>query len=68
MNRNAKIAQVEDHPELVRDLDSKALINIDNESLMAYKKRKENSQKMENRLDDLEYKLDTLIDLIKERL
>ncbi len=63
-----KLMQVEDHPHLVKDMDSKALLNTDMAGLSAYKKRKMATQELEQRMDAVEGKLDILIELIKEKL
>ena len=63
-----RLAQVADNPQLVRDLDSKALLNTDMEGLSAYKKRRMASHSTEIRLSSLETKMDQLIELIKEKL
>lgn len=65
-------AKVKDHENLIRDLHSKAILNVDNQSLVEHRKKKEmmkkvinNSQKIdkiENELSDIKKLLSILID------
>lgn len=65
-------AKVEEHEDLIRDMHSKAILNIDNQALVEHRKKKEmmkkvinNSQKIdkiENELSEIKKMLSILID------
>lgn len=65
-------AKVKEHRNLIRDLHSKAILNIDNQALMEHRNKKkimkkviDNSQKiekMENDLSEIKQMLSILID------
>jgi hypothetical protein len=67
-----KYAKVEEHDDLIRDMHSKAILNIDNQALMEHRKKKEmmkkvlnNSQKIENienQISEIKQMLSILID------
>ena len=66
--------KVKDHNTLLRDMRSKASINCDNSSLQKAKilrerqKEKENQiNKLSERMDSFEQKLELLIDLLKNK-
>lgn len=65
IERNTGFIYVEDDERLLRDRHSKALINQDKEGLDAYRKQREMRRKsdtLENRVEDIERKLDMMID------
>lgn len=43
-----KIAKVQDHPDLVRDLESKAVLNTNYAALLEYKKKKQMVEDMDS--------------------
>lgn len=65
-------AKVEEHENLIRDMHSKAILNVDNQALLEHRKKKEmmkkvinNSQKIdkiENELSEIKKMLSILID------
>ncbi len=65
-------AKVKDHKGLVRDLGSKAILNVDNEALIEHRNRKnvmkrmvdnsEKIEKLENDVNDIKQMLKILID------
>lgn len=69
-----RFSKVENHPDLVRDHQSGAVLSTDNKALQAYKSSKRKMQSIDriedetNQLKDkveaIEQKLDRLIDLI----
>ena len=68
-------AKVEEHKELIRDMHSKAILNIDNQALLEHRKRKDmmrkvinNSSKidrLENDVSEIKQMLSILIEKIK---
>ena len=48
-----KYAQVKENPELVRDMDSKAVLNTNVSALQAYKKKREKQQEIQSAVDDI---------------
>ena len=50
---NMKYAQVKDNPELIRDMDSKAVLNTNVSALQAYKKKREKQQEIQSAVDDI---------------
>jgi hypothetical protein len=48
-----KYAQVKDNPELIRDMDSKAVLNTNVSALQAYKKKREKQQEIQSAVDDI---------------
>ena len=48
-----KYAKVKENPELVRDMDSKAVLNTNLTALQAYKKKREKQQEIESAIDDI---------------
>jgi hypothetical protein len=48
-----KYAKVKDNPELVRDMDSKAVLNTNVSALQAYKKKREKQQEIQSAVDDI---------------
>lgn len=64
-----KYIKVLDHKELVRDVDSKAIINIDNESMNRYKKEKMFRLKLNNiveEYDELKKDVEEIKSLLKK--
>ncbi len=58
-----KHIQIEEHPDLVRDLDSKAIKIVDNEGLLQYKRKKSSLKQiksMEDRINTIEDKFTEL--------
>jgi len=65
---------VKDRPGLVKDINSGAILNVDNRSLEAYKKRKQHAAQIESVVKDnerikhqmksIEDKLDKLLQLV----
>jgi hypothetical protein len=45
--------KVQDHPELIRDAGSGAVVNVDNRSLDAYKKQKRERNMVANAFQDI---------------
>jgi hypothetical protein len=48
-----KYAQVKENPELIRDMDSKAVLNTNVAALQAYKKKREKQQEIQSAVDDI---------------
>lgn len=48
-----KYAKVKDNPELVRDMESKAVLNTNISAMQAYKKKREKQQEMRAAVDDI---------------
>jgi hypothetical protein len=48
-----KYAKVKENPELVRDMDSKAVLNTNVSALQAYKKKREKQQEVNAAIDDI---------------
>jgi hypothetical protein len=64
-------ARVEGHSNLVRDLNSNAIINTDNTELIQYNKMKQNRENQSKRISNIESELSELkssIDEIKQLL
>lgn len=63
--------KVQEHSDLVRDMASNAILNINNDALNAYKKRKSHLSKV-NVLEDkvilLENKMDEILTLLKQTI
>ncbi len=66
--------QVEDQKDLVRDPNSKAILNTNIQSLSAYKKRKQTYAKiekidqLENKVKNIENKIDEVLTTLKKLL
>lgn len=59
-----KFVKVEQEPDLVRDMDSGAILNSNTDALAAYKNRKRQSNRIntfEDRLNNVENKLDLIL-------
>jgi hypothetical protein len=48
-----KYAKVKENPELIRDMDSKAVLNTNSTALQAYKKKREKQQEMQSAVEDI---------------
>lgn len=62
-----KIAKT-DHPSYGRDLENKALVNTDTSGLNAYKLRKRALRQTDNRINNLEAKVDQMNATLSEIL
>ena len=60
---SSNYVKVEEHPDLVRDNDSNAILNTNNEALLAYKKRKKHFNKIQNMDDRMNYLFERLINI-----
>lgn len=63
--------QVQEHPHLVRDTESNAILNVDNRALTAYKKRKQHMSKIEqieHQVLGLENKMDQILTLLQRTI
>lgn len=60
--------QVKDHEDLVKDMQTKAVLNTDLASLQAYKQRRENLRKKERELETLKDQVSELTDLVQKLL
>lgn len=60
--------QVKDHEGLVKDMQTKAVLNNDLASLQAYKQRRENLRKKERELETLKDQVSELTDLVQKLL
>lgn len=63
---NHQYAKVENHPNLVRDLKTNAIINTDKKSLSTYNKIKQNKNDEKARIDNLEKELSEIKSSILE--
>jgi len=48
-----KYAKVKENPELIRDMDSKAVLNTNLTALQSYKKKREKQQEIQSAVDDI---------------
>ena len=48
-----KYAKVKENPELIRDMNSKAVLNTNLTALQAYKKKREKQQEIQSAVDDI---------------
>lgn len=55
-----KLYKVENHPDLVKDMDSKAVLNTNYAALMEYKKKQRMSDEIDNIKKDVSEIKDTL--------
>ena len=55
--------KVEEHPDLVRDTQTNAILNTNNDSLSAYKKRKQHFVKISNMDDRMKHMDERLINI-----
>ena len=63
MNMETNYVKVEEHPDLVRDTNTNAILSTDNNALLAYKKRKNHFNKVKNMDDKMKYMDDRLINI-----
>lgn len=52
--------KIENEPDLVRDMESGAILNVNRQSLQAYKQRKENQKLLVDTVDTLEKRINNL--------
>jgi hypothetical protein len=57
---NMKLAKVQDHPHLVKDLDSKAILNTNYAALLEYRKRKQIEEEVSSLKTDIQDMKETL--------
>jgi hypothetical protein len=65
------LVKVKEHNDLVRDMSTNAILNVNNGALDAYKKRKANLNKvdrLEEKVLSLESKMDQILDLLKQTI
>ena len=48
-----KYAKVKENPELIRDMQSKAVLNTNRSALESYKKKREKQQELKTAIDDI---------------
>jgi len=48
-----KYAKVKENPELIRDMDSKAILNTNLTAMQAYKKKREKQHEIQSAVDDI---------------
>ncbi len=68
MNKNPNYIQVEGEPDLVRDKNSQAILNVNSEKLQAFKKRREQERKVRNvveEFDSLKLEMKEIKELLK---
>jgi hypothetical protein len=69
MITDMKIAKVKDHPHLVKDLDSKAVLNTNYAALVEYRKKKqmeEEVQSLKADVQDMKSTLNTILSLLNK--
>tara|TARA_Y100000004_G_scaffold68497_2_gene76864 strand:- start:4931 stop:5158 length:228 start_codon:yes stop_codon:yes gene_type:complete len=59
-----KYFKVKDNPNLLREKDSKAIINTDNDSYNAYMNRKKHQSKKDRKIEKLEQEVQDLKNMI----
>jgi hypothetical protein len=60
MIRDMNIVKVKDHPHLVKDLDSKAVLNTNYAALLEYKRKKQMEEEVKSLRTDVSDMKDTL--------
>ena len=60
--------KVENEASLVRDMQNNALLNIDNDGLQAYRKRKNANLQLKSDVDELKEEMKTIKNLLLEML
>ena len=55
-----KFEEVVGHPDLVRDPETRAILNVNHEKIEAYRKRKEERKRLKAERQDVEDRLSTL--------
>ena len=69
MITDMKISKVKDHPHLVKDLDSKAVLNTNYAALVEYRKKKqmeEEVQSLKADVQDMKSTLNTILSLLNK--
>ena len=57
---HSKLVRIQDHPDLVKDMESKAVLNTNYAALLEYKK----TQQMKSEIDDLKTDVSEIKDLL----
>jgi len=60
--------KVENEASLVRDMQNNALLNVDNDGLQSYKKRKNANLQLKSDVDELKEEMKTIKNLLLEML
>ena len=60
MMNTMKLAKVKDHPHLVKDMDSKAILNTNYAALVEYRKRKQMEEEVQSLRSDVSEMKDSL--------
>lgn len=63
-----KYLKVENEPNYVRESNSKGILNIDNQALIAYKKRKRAAVNLQNDVDSLKQEMQEIKSLLVKLL
>jgi hypothetical protein len=63
-----KYLKVENEPNYVRESNSKGILNIDNQALLAYKKRKKATLTLQNDVDSLKQEMQEIKSLLVKLL
>lgn len=61
-----EFAKVKEHPDLVRDLKSQAVLNVDNKSLNLYKKGREKRLMQQQKFEGIQEEIDSIKNDITE--
>ena len=56
--------KVENYPHLARDTSSSGIVNIDNKALVAYKRRKQSMNELQNDVSDLKSEMTEIKQLL----
>jgi HAMP domain-containing protein len=57
---NTKLAKVKDHPHLVKDMESKAILNTNYAALLEYRKKKQMEEEVQSLKGDVQEMKDSL--------
>jgi len=60
MMNNTKLAKVKDHPHLVKDMESKAILNTNYAALLEYRKKKQMEEEVQSLKGDVQEMKDSL--------
>ena len=66
---DSRFYKVKDHPDLVKDMDNKAVLNTNYAALMEYKKKQKMSQEIEdlkNDVGDIKQMLNNIVSLLNK--
>lgn len=63
-----KYRKVENDTSFVRDMNNSAIINVDNQALLAYKKKRNASKKLQNDVDTLKNEMTEIKKLLTQLL